>query len=216
MSEGHGMGPSRSRELVESCSGVLEQALNVRFITEVHKGEVSDETYAGYLLIEEAFVETAARLHGLAVWDAPDRDALERNSAAVHALTTEQADYFRAARAAWPVRAELGEAALARANHLSTFALETARTGGYAAVTTMLFAAETLYLTWCTRAHEEGAVRPGPIADWVALHAREPFRGGVAALAAQVDRLDRPGSELALWFTGMLKAEIVFHDALYG
>ncbi len=209
------MSPSRSQELLGSCSAALDQALGLRFIKEVREGTVSDRCYADYLFIEEAFVETAARLHGLAVWDAPDREAVERNSDAVHALTTEQADYFRKARAEWPVRADLSETALARANHLSTFALETARTGGYAAVTTMLFAAETLYLTWCTRAHEQGMVRPGPIAEWVALHAREPFRGGVAALAEQVDRLDRPGPELALWFTGMLKAEIVFHDALY-
>ncbi|MFI0357578.1 TenA family protein [Actinomadura sp. 9N407] len=206
---------SHSQELLESCSGVLDVALDLRFVNEVRKGAVSDQVYADYLLIEESFVETAARLHGLAVWDAPDREALERNSAAVHALTTEQADYFRTARAAWPVQANLSDTALARANHLTTFALTSARTGGYAAVMTMLFAAETLYLTWCTRAHEEGAVRPGPIADWVALHAREPFRGGVAALGEQVDRLETPRSELAHWFIGMLKAEIEFHDALY-
>jgi thiaminase/transcriptional activator TenA len=206
---------SRSQELLGSCSAVLDRALDLRFIKEVHTGAISDQAYADYLLIEESFVQTAARLHGLAVWDAPDQAALEHNAAAVHALTTEQKDYFRAARAEWPVQANLSEAALARANHLSTFALASARAGGYAAVMTMLFAAETLYLTWCTRAHEEGTVRPGPIADWVALHAREPFRGGVAALAEQVDRLDTPGSEPAMWFTGMLKAETEFHDALY-
>ncbi|GAA2425084.1 hypothetical protein GCM10010191_41630 [Actinomadura vinacea] len=206
---------TRAQRLLESCADPLDRALDLRFIKEVHTGAVGDRTYAGYLQIEEGFVETATRLHGLAVWDAPDRDALERNARAVHALTTEQTDYFRAARAAWPVQADLSAAALAQAGRLSEYALDAARSGGYAAVTTILFAAETLYLTWCTRAHEAGTVPPGPIADWVALHARDPFREGVAALAAQVDRLTEPDAVLARWFTGMLDAEIAFHDALY-
>ncbi|MFC5753698.1 TenA family protein [Actinomadura rugatobispora] len=206
---------TRVQRLLDGCADPLDRALGLRFIQEVRTGAVTDQTYADYLLIEEGFVDTATRLHGLAVWDAPDRDALERNARAVHALTTEQTDYFRAARAAWPVRADLGAGALAQADRLSEYSLEAARTGGYAAVTTILFAAETLYLTWCTRAHEGGAVRSGPIAEWVALHARDPFREGVAALAAQVDRLTEPDPVLAGWFTGMLEAEIAFHDALY-
>ncbi|GAA3987133.1 hypothetical protein GCM10023085_81490 [Actinomadura viridis] len=205
----------RSRWLLDECAGALDRALGMRFVREVGGGVIGDQAYADYLRIEEEFVETATRLHGLAVWDAPDREALERNARAVHALTTEQVDYFRAARAAWPVRSDLSGAALVQAGRLSEFALDAARSGGYAAVTTTLFAAETLYLTWCTRAHEGGAVPPGPIADWVALHARDPFRSGVAALAAQVDTLTVPGSVLAGWFTGMLDAEVAFHDAIY-
>ncbi|GAA4104253.1 TenA family protein [Actinomadura miaoliensis] len=206
---------TRSRWLAQTCSDALDRALGLRFVQEVHTGVISDQAYADYLLIEERFVETATRLHGLAVWDAPDRDALERNAAAAYALTTEQTDYFRAARAAWPVPSGLGPDALARADRLSAYALDTARAGGYPAVTTVMFAAEILYLTWCTRAHQQGTVRPGPIGDWVALHARDPFRAGVAALAAQVDRLTVPDDDLIRWFTGMLDAEIEFHDAIY-
>jgi len=205
----------RSQRLLETCSGALDRALDLRFIREVHTGVIGEREYAGYLRIEEDFVETAARLHGLAVWDAPDRAALEHNAAAVHALTTEQTGYFREARAAWPVQPNLSGAALEQAGRLSGFALQAAREGGYAAVMTILFAAETLYLTWCTRAHNEGSPPPGPIADWVALHARDPFRAGVEALAAQVDRLEPPDLTLTAWFTGMLQAEMVFHDALY-
>jgi thiaminase/transcriptional activator TenA len=205
----------RSQRLLETCSDALDRALDLRFVHEVHAGTIGDAVYAGYLRIEEDFVDTAARLHGLAVWDAPDREALEHNAAAVHALTTEQAGYFREARAAWPVPCELSPDALKQAGRLSVYALEAARQGGYAAVMTILFAAETLYLTWCTRTHREGTPPPGPIADWVALHARDPFRSGVDALAAQVDRLETPDQTLTTWFTGMLTAETAFHNALY-
>ncbi|GLY90787.1 TenA family protein [Actinoallomurus iriomotensis] len=206
---------SRSAWLLDACAATMERALGMRFVEEVTAGTIGDAAYADYLAIEESFVETAARLHGLAVWDAPDRTALERNARAVHALTTEQADYFRTARAAWPVPARPDAAG--RAAVLSEFALAAAREGGYRAVMTVLFAAESLYSTWCTRAHERGDVPAGPIADWVSLHAGAEFRAGVTALAAQVDALpaDIPDEHLIRWFGGMLEAEIAFHDAVY-
>lgn len=206
---------SRSGRLLDVCAETMERALGLRFVEEVTAGTIGDAAYADYLAIEESFVETAARLHGLAVWDAPDRTALERNARAVHALTTEQADYFRVARAAWPVPARPDAAG--RAAVLSEFALAAAREGGYPAVMTVLFAAESLYFTWCTRAHERGDAPAGPIADWVSLHADADFRAGVQALAAQVDALPAgvPDEHLTRWFTGMLEAEIAFHDAVY-
>lgn len=207
---------SRSERLLKAAAPVMEQALRMRFVTEITAGTISDADYADYLEIEAAFVETATRLHGLAVWGAPDRTALERNARAVHALTTTQTDYFREARAAWPVPARPDAAR--RAEVLSRYALDVAREGGYPAVMTMLFAAESLYLTWCTRAHERGAVPDGAIRAWVALHADQAFRDGVRALAAEVDALpdDIPQERLTRWFTGMLEAEIAFHDAVYG
>lgn len=208
---------SRSRRLLDACAGALDRALDMRFVREVHAGSIGDRAYADYLAIEASFVETATRLHGLAIWDAPGETAMIRNARAAHALTTEQADYFRAARAAWPVPARLGPAAAREAGGLSGYALAAAREGGYAAVVTVLFAAESLYLAWCTRAHEEGRPPPGPIADWVALHATPAFREGVGALAAEVDGLPPsvPDARLTAWFEGMLDAEIAFHDAVY-
>ncbi|WP_028926358.1 TenA family protein [Pseudonocardia acaciae] len=205
---------SRSRRLLDTRAAALEQALDMRFVREVTAGTISDQAYADYLRAEEAFVLTAARMHGLAVWDAPDWAAARHNGRAVHALVTEQADYFAAARASWPVPAR---PSVEDRDPLSAFALPTARAGGYPAIMTMLFAAETLYLTWCTRAHHSGSVPPGPIGDWVALHAAEPFRAGVAALADQVDRIPPaiPDDTLGDWFAGMLAAEIEFHDAIF-
>lgn len=208
---------TRSRRLLDACAPALDRALEMRFVREVADGTIGDAAYADYLEIEAAFVATAARLHGLAAWDAPGWTAIGRNARAAYALVTGQADYFEAARAAWPVPARLDRDAARGAGGLSRYALDAAREGGYPAVMTVLFAAETLYLTWCSRAHREGRVRPGPIADWVALHADEAFRAGVDALAREVDGLPEtvPDERLERWFTGMLDAEIAFHDAVY-
>ncbi|MFF9126576.1 TenA family protein [Streptomyces sp. NPDC014889] len=207
---------SRSEQILDDAAPTMERALRMRFVREVTAGTISDPDFADYLEIEAEFVETATRLHGLAVWGAPNRTALERNARAVHALTTSQADYFRDARAAWPVPARPGAAQ--RAGVLSRYALDVAREGGYPAVMTMLFAAERLYLTWCTRAHESGTVPDGAISAWVSLHADQAFRDGVRALAAEVDALpdEIPQERLTRWFTGMLEAEIAFHDAVFG
>jgi thiaminase/transcriptional activator TenA len=208
--------PSRSRRLLSAWAPELDRALGMRFVREVGSGTISEAAYANYLLAEEGFVLTAARLHGLAVWDAPSWAAARRNGLAVHALVTEQAEYFRCARAAWPVPAR-ARAELDAPDPLSAFALDAARAGGYPAIMTVLFAAETLYLTWCTRAMDGGSVTAGPVRDWVALHAAEPFRAGVAALAEQVDRIPPavPDTALDRWFGGMLDAEVAFHDAIF-
>ncbi|MGP4014732.1 TenA family protein [Saccharopolyspora sp. 5N708] len=210
----------RSSWLVESAADALAEALDVRFVREVSNGTIGDQPYANYLEIEESFVASACRLHGLAVWHAPSWAAMQRHARAVHGLTTEQSEYFRTARAAWPVAARLDDAARCRADQLSKFALSAAEIGGYAAVVTVMFAAEHLYRTWCSRAlaPPAGPIAAGPIADWVALHTRAPFTTQVDALAAEVDDLPGsvPGDRLQEWFTGMLRAEIQFHDAIYG
>jgi thiaminase/transcriptional activator TenA len=189
----------------------------MRFIREVSEGTIADLPYANYLLIEESFVHTAARLHGLAVWDAPTWEAVVDNANAVHALVGEQTEYFRVTRAAWPVPAEMSDHQLEQAARLSEYAIEAARAGGYPAVMTVLFAAETLYHGWCKRAHASGLVPLGPVAEWVALHAAEPFHAGVRALSTAVNNLpaEIPDAALQCWFNGMLDAEITFHDSVF-
>ncbi|MGW1681982.1 TenA family protein [Saccharopolyspora sp. NPDC002376] len=205
---------TRSARLVEAGAQALAEALDVRFIREVSDGTIGEEAYANYLQIEESFVASACRLHGIAVWRAPSWAATQRHARALHGLTTEQTEYFQTARESWPVAARIDEAALSRANQLSTFALAAAEAGGYAAVVTAMFAAEHLYRTWCARAVAPPA---GLIADWVALHARAPFTTQVDALAAEIDDLPRtvPDEQLHDWFTGMLRAEVQFHDSIY-
>jgi thiaminase (transcriptional activator TenA) len=206
---------SRSQALL--VDGSLTAASRMRFVREVSAGTIGAAPFANYLLIEESFVRTATRLHGLAVWDAPSWSAVLDNARAVQALVGEQTDYFRAARAAWPVSANMSHQQLEQADRLSDYALDVARTGGYPAVMTVLFAAESLYYTWCSEAHQKHHVPDGFIAEWVALHAAEPFRTGVRALASAVDALppEVPDSRLRSWFNGMLDAEINFHDSVF-
>lgn len=208
---------SRSERLLAAASDTLTRAARVRFVQEVTAGTVADVTFAHYLRIEEDFVRTACRLHGMAVWDAPTATAIDRHAAALHGLTTEQTAYFADARARWLVPAALGATGHAAAEQISTFATGVARAGGHAGVVTVMFAAEWLYQAWCADAAASPALPAGPVGDWVRLHARAPFTTGVEALRDEVDAIDRtvPERRLLDWFEGMLNAEIAFHEAVY-
>ncbi|MGW5449335.1 hypothetical protein [Streptomyces asiaticus] len=69
---------SRSERLLKAAAPVMERALRMRFVTEVTAGTISDADYADYLELEAAFVETATRMHGLAVWGARGKAATRR------------------------------------------------------------------------------------------------------------------------------------------
>jgi len=195
----------------------LDRALGMRFVREVGAGTISQRAYANYLDIEAAFVLTAARLHGFAVWDAPSWPAARRNGLAVHALVTEQAEYFR-----------LGPLGLAGGRR----ARPSGDTAGGAAVRLRAgrrprrrlpgdhdraVRRRDAVLTWCTSAHHAGLTPAGPVADWVALHAASvPGRGRRAGRAGRPDPGGDPGQHPRRLVRRMLDAEITFHDAVYG
>ena len=124
--------PSRSVWLLDAHAGVLDRAVGMRFAREVGAGSLTPRVWARYLHIEEQFVRTAARLHGLAVWDAPRWDDAVRSGRMVCSLITEQADYFRLASAADLEPARLSAAGSAAAATLPSFATAAARAGGHA------------------------------------------------------------------------------------
>lgn len=207
----------RSERLIAVAGQEVKVAAQARLLREMTDGTVSETAYARYLRIEEEFVRTAARVLGMAVWDAPGWDALTRHAASLHALTTEQAEYFAQARQQWPVQLELGPRGHAQAGGLSERVLDAARDFGYPAVVTGMLAAEHLYLTWCTRALDAPEQRPKAVQEWIALHTRSPFTEQVEVLRAEVDALSGSISDEQLyqWFVGTLREETRFHDAAY-
>lgn len=218
MNAGAGAAPTpqgRTARLLAAAAEEVEASAGARLIRQIIAGDLDEAAYARYLQVEEDFVRTAARVLGMAVWDAPDWSALTRHAAALHALVTEQTDYFAQARREWPVRTGLGPQARAQAEGLSEVVLDQARAHGYPAVVTGMLAAEHLYLTWCTRALENPVQRPKAVQEWIELHTRLPFTDQVEVLRAEVDGLPGsiPDEQLKSWFVAVLREEIRFHDA---
>lgn len=97
------MTASRSGRLLATADGALAVSRRGRLIGEITAGTVAPEVYARYLLIEEEFVHTAARVLGAAVWHAPGWPAAVGHARALHGLVTEQHDYFARARRDWQI-----------------------------------------------------------------------------------------------------------------
>lgn len=211
------MPESRSERLLTGAGDALAASTRVRLVEETTAGTLAPEAFARYLLIEEGFVHTAARVLGAAVWHAPGWAATTGHARSLFGLVTEQSEYFLRVRRDRPVPDGDADACLRRASVLSETAVRAAEQG-YPALVTSLFAAEHLYATWCAEALKVPAARPEAVRHWIELHTRPPFTDQVAFLRAEVDALDYGVSDddIHRWFTVMLDAEDRFHDAVYG
>lgn len=208
-------GPLSAR-LRSGNSQVWEQALDMRFVRDVTADTVDDAVFARYLLFEREFVDTAARLAGAAVREAPSSRALAGHSRTLHALVTDQYEYFTRALETTGLP-EVGPAAHEQAATLTEEVLDVADTLGYPGIVTCMYAAESLYETWCAAADRTPSAR-AVVADWVHLHTVAPFTTQVRFLEAEVDGLEilpETEAELVAAFGAILAAELRFHDAAY-
>jgi thiaminase/transcriptional activator TenA len=207
---------SRSTGLVERHAALLDRACGIRFVREATDGTLAAGDFARYLLVEEAFVLTASRVLGRVVWESPTWEELLPSARSLTNLVTEQRDYFAGLRHRWPVSD--GAGVLARASVLSDVVLAQVGDDGRPAALAGMLAAETMYARWCTAAAAVPAERHPDLQAWIDLHAEDTFLGQVAALRADVDALDPvavPDAALDRWFSAVLEAEIVFHDAVH-
>lgn len=207
---------SLSTSLKERNADVWNRALTMRFVRDVTHDTVSDAVFARYLLFEREFVDTAARLAGAAVREAPGAAALAGHARTLHALVTDQYAYFTRALETTGVP-EVGPRAQEQASVLTEEVLDAADALGYPAIVTCMYAAESLYENWCRTADHSPSAR-SEIADWVHLHTVEPFTAQVRFLEAEIDALEilpETAEDLVKVFGRVLEAEIGFHEAAY-
>jgi len=199
---------SRSAALVQRNTLALDRSRSVRFIEEMSTGLISLDSFEQYVAIEGSFVRTAARVAGFCVWSAPDWATLVEHAYTLDSLLGEQQDYFLSQT----------PSALAPRDTLSDHVIESIVAFGYPVAIVSMFAAETLYSTWCRAALElRGVHREPAVQEWIELHATADFSDQVRFLAALVDQIpdDVPNMLLDAWFGSMLEAEDTFHDSVY-
>ena len=192
-----------------------------RFTLDVKSDRLPPDVWRRYLLYEHAFVETAVTIFGYALVKAPSVAEQVRLSTVLHELTTKQIDYFDRVFEHLDVSPDERQVANVP-TAVSSFRdgmLALAAHGTYEEIIGGMAAAEWMYLTWCTSAHEQSH-SDATVADWVALHVTPQFADQVAWLR---DQLDRYGPELprrhqegvARAFRHALELEIEFHHAPY-
>jgi thiaminase/transcriptional activator TenA len=206
----------RSTDLLARKASRLEQSIQQPFIVAASTGTLPAESFARYLLIEESFVKTAVRINAYALYAEPDDAAAGHHAAAINSLLGPQLQYFSTVRAQHVVVGGEQDSILKLASLLSTHVLGAIESHGYAGAVVSMFAAETLYLTWCSRAraHRELAAA-NDLDEWIRLHTTAEFEAQVASLQHFVDLLDEPDEVLDTLFAGMLVAEDSFHSAAF-
>ncbi|MCV2490839.1 TenA family protein [Geodermatophilus sp. YIM 151500] len=213
----------RAAALVARQGAVLDEACSCRFVREATDGTLSDGDFARYLLVEEAFVLTAARVLGRVVWESPTWASLLPHAASLDNLVTDQREYFAGLRDRWPLADEDAARTAERATVLSDVVLAQVATGGRPAAVTGMLAAETMYARWCTTAAgvppDVASRRHPDLQAWIDLHTGHAFLAQVAALRDDVDAVDPADvrdEDLDRWFGSVLRAEVAFHDAVHG
>jgi thiaminase/transcriptional activator TenA len=195
--------------------------LDHRFFREVAADTLEDRVFARYLRIEYGFVDSAASTLGYAVGKAPGFRERRHLGLNLHALVTDQEQFFVAAfeRVGVPENMRTGLPPEGLAAPLNDLFLNVAKSEGYEEILACMLGAEWMYLTWCSQAHATPSARPA-IADWVALHVGGPFADGVDWMRAEIDArgpaLSAPRqARLHALFEQALAAEIPFHTAAY-
>ncbi|AJW41152.1 transcription activator [Rhodococcus sp. B7740] len=204
---------SRSAELIARQQRNLVAAQRVPFIVESIGGTLRDDHFRRYLVIEEAFVLTAVRILGLVVAESESLDDATDHVASLSNLVGEQREYFAGLREQFPYDGDTDEL-IESSSVLSDYALGLARRDGRAAALVAMFAAETLYLSWCRAALDTSADREPALQEWIEMHTRPAFVAQVDALAREVDAMNAvDDARLDEWFAGMLAAENAFHNS---
>jgi thiaminase/transcriptional activator TenA len=213
----------RSHALVARNQENLEQCLAGRFIREASDDSLARRAFARYLSIEEQFVKTAVRVSAFTLFAEPEWASISHHAATIEALLGTQLDYFHETRSRHTDVPEDIARAVKQSSVLSDYVLDSISTGGYAGAIVNMFAAETLYLEWCSRAAASRVLNPEMALDaWIDLHVSPAFKEQVRTLGALVDLLPEHKTEggasddqLDSWFRDMLSAEDSFHDAIY-
>ncbi|MEM7022646.1 MAG: TenA family protein [Pseudomonadota bacterium] len=183
--------------------------------------DIPQDVLVRYLRYEHAFVRAAITIFAHALTKAPAADQT-RLVAVLHALATEQEDYFRDTFAALGLGADLlpEDALPPGARGLRDGVLGIATQHGYAEILSSILAAEWMYWTWCSEAKSHGKPKQTLAAAWIDLHVEPDFSDQVAWLRNRVDALGPklpPERQVlcAKLFARVLKLEIAFHDAPY-
>ncbi|AXR77252.1 TenA family protein [Natrarchaeobaculum sulfurireducens] len=187
--------------LRERSEPTWSAAIEHSFVDELGAGTLSTDAYTAYLVQDYAFVDELVGAFGHAIGQAPGMDSKRPFVEFLETVTDEENDYFQRSFDALDVLEvdridpDLTEPTAAFVDLLGRAVHE----GGYAETLAVLVPAEWIYETWATAVAAEygdpdadgppsaGADLPFYYAEWIDLHAVEPFCEFVDWLRGELD-----------------------------
>lgn len=212
---------SFSDELRRANAADWEACVDHRFVREIFAGEVAPDAMRRYLTQDYQFIDRFVALLGMAIATADRFDSRIRFAQFAAMITSDENTYFQRAFDALgvPDAERLHPVLTAPTTGFQTLMKDAAASRDYGCCLAVLTVAEWLYLSWADR---PGAELPPDFlhAEWITLHNNDGFRGFVAWLRGELDRVgaaaDATGRANAGAFFGRaVTLERAFFDHIY-
>jgi thiaminase/transcriptional activator TenA len=203
-----------SDKILSANTGILNQMLAHRFVTDIQAGTLNRDVFHRYLAYEGQFVETAISIFAIATIGAPDITAKRWLIGVQDALANIQVPYFEDIFARRGIA--VADPAPAAVTAFDVGMLDTARTGSFVDVLTAMFAAEWMYWTWCRTTDSQRIADPD-LRAWVDMHTAPDFADQALWLKNAIDAYgdNKDADRLCAVFDHVMQLEIDFHNAAY-
>ncbi|WEX75044.1 TenA family protein [Sinorhizobium numidicum] len=208
-----------SDQILRENASVFEAMVNHRFVEDVKRNGLSNETFERYLVYEGAFVDTAISIFAYGVAKAETVEQKRWLVGVLDALANQQIAYFEKTFALRGINPSAFDLQLPEVEAFRTGMLEIAREGTFLDIVAAMFAAEWMYWTWSKQA-KASAISDPLLREWVDMHTHEDFAAQAMWLRDQLDGAGetltaKERARLSSVFARAQELEIEFHEAPY-
>jgi thiaminase/transcriptional activator TenA len=213
-----------AEQLRQSCWEDWNACIQHRFVDEIFDGSLSDDVLRRYLVQDYQFINRFVALLGAAIASADVFAPRVTLSQFAAMITSDENTYFLRSFDVLgvPPADRLQPALTAPTLAFQQLMHEAAQSLNYANCIAVLAVAEGLYLDWADQPAKKHLPLPARFehAEWISLHANDFFRGFVAWLRAELDRVGptlspEASAEATRYFQRAVQLERQFFDHVY-
>ena len=216
--------PGFAEQLRQACWADWSACVQHRFVDEIFDGTLSDDVLRRYLVQDYQFINRFVALLGAAIASADVFAPRVTLSQFAAMITSDENTYFLRSMdvLSIPEAERLTPQLTAPTIAFQQLMHEAAQSLNYANCIAVLAVAEGLYLDWADQSAKKHLPLPARFehAEWITLHANDFFRGFVAWLRSELDRIGPTLSpaartEATQYFQRAVQLERQFFDHIY-
>lgn len=213
-----------AEQLRQHCLEDWNACVQHRFVDEIFDGSLSDAVLRRYLVQDYQFINRFVALLGAAIASADVFAPRVTLSQFAAMITSDENTYFLRSFdiLGVPEAERLQPVLTAPTQAFQQLMHEAAQSLNYANCIAVLAVAEGLYLDWADQPAKQHLPLPARFehAEWITLHANDFFRGFVAWLRSELDRVgaslsDAAKAEATHYFQRAVQLERQFFDHIY-
>lgn len=213
-----------AEQLRQSCITDWNACVQHRFVDEIFAGTLDDAVLRKYLVQDYQFINRFVALLGAAIASADQFAPRVTLSQFAAMITSDENTYFLRSFDVLgvPEAERLAPQLTPQTLAFQQLMHEAAQSLNYANCIAVLAVAEGLYLDWADQPAKQALPLPARFehAEWITLHANDFFRGFVAWLRSELDRVgpslsDAARAEAAGYFQRAVQLERAFFDHVY-